>query len=361
MRRRSRPKLVALFASVALAASTAMALSLQPAGAATITVGPGQSIQAAINAAPSGSTILVRPGVYHENLVVQKDAITLQGSGPGATVLEPPATLTGPCAEPGEEGEELVAPGICVRGDMDFSSGQPVVRRPVSGVRVIGFTVRGFPGDGIFVLGGRATVVQGNALVDNHEYGVFANTSNGTVIANNTATGSDDAGIYVGDSPRAAASVRGNETFDNGIGIFLRSASVGTVQGNRVHDNCVGVLLLAAPNPPSFWIVAGNQVNHNNRACPPGQGPPLSGIGILSFGGLQNTIQSNTVNDNAPGGPTVVSGGIALAEGSSGNTIAGNIAHRNVPVDLADDSGAPNRFSGNICETSRPAGLCQLR
>lgn len=360
MSRRRRPKRVALLAAVALASSTAMVLG-SPAGAATFTVSPGQSIQAAIDAAPSGSTILVRPGVYRENLTVQKDAITLQGSGPGATFLEPPASFTGPCAFPGEDGSETVAPGICVLGDLDFSGGPPTVRRPVTGVRVIGFTVRSFPGDGIFVFGGRGTVVQGNALVDNAEYGVFANTSNATTIANNTATGSDDAGIYVGDSPRAAANIRGNEAFDNGIGIFLRSASVGTVQGNRVHDNCVGILLLSAPNPPSFWMVSRNQVNRNSRSCPPGQGPPLSGIGILLFGALQNSISSNTVNDNAPGGPTVVSGGIVLAQGASGNSVSGNQAHRNVPVDLADDSGAPNRFSGNVCETSRPPGLCQLR
>jgi parallel beta-helix repeat protein len=227
---------------------------------------------------------------------------------------------------------------------------------------VTGFTVRGFVRDGIFVFGGRATVVQGNALVDNGEYGVFANASNGTVIANNTAAGSDEAGIYVGDSPRAGASVRGNEVYDNGFGVFLRSASVGLVQNNRLHDNCAGIFVLAGPVPPSLWMISGNQVNHNNRVCPPGHGPPpMSGVGILVEAGFRNTIQGNTVNDNAPGGPTIASGGIVLSHGASGNSITGNRAHRNVPVDLADDSGSPNRFSGNVCVTSRPQGLCQLR
>ena len=56
-----------------------------PAGATTFVVGPGQSIQAAIDAAPSGSTIQVRPGTYAENLVIAKDGITLLGSGSSTT------------------------------------------------------------------------------------------------------------------------------------------------------------------------------------------------------------------------------------------------------------------------------------
>src|SRR6478609_4063907 len=45
----------------------------------------GQSIQAAIDAAPTGATVCVGPGTYLENLLIAKDGITLRGAGPGAT------------------------------------------------------------------------------------------------------------------------------------------------------------------------------------------------------------------------------------------------------------------------------------
>src|SRR5438445_3788885 len=62
-------------------------LTATPALAKTIHVHPGQSIQAAINAAKPGDTIVVDAGVYHENLVITKDRLQLEGAGPGATVL----------------------------------------------------------------------------------------------------------------------------------------------------------------------------------------------------------------------------------------------------------------------------------
>ena len=49
-----------------------------------------QSIQAAIDGAAPGATVCVGPGTYQENLLINKDGITLKGAGPENTVLEPP-------------------------------------------------------------------------------------------------------------------------------------------------------------------------------------------------------------------------------------------------------------------------------
>ena len=60
----------------------------------------GQSIQDAIDGAATGATVCVGPGTYQENLLINKDGITLKGEGPENTVLEPPATAKAvlPCS-----------------------------------------------------------------------------------------------------------------------------------------------------------------------------------------------------------------------------------------------------------------------
>jgi pectin methylesterase-like acyl-CoA thioesterase len=50
----------------------------------------GQSIQDAIDVVATGATVCVGPGTYRENLLINKDDITLKGAGPEKTVLEPP-------------------------------------------------------------------------------------------------------------------------------------------------------------------------------------------------------------------------------------------------------------------------------
>ncbi len=330
-----------------------------PASAANFTVNPGQSIQAALNAAPAGSTVVVKPGTYHENVWITKNNVKLQGT-PGKTILKPTGNApTGPCALPG--GQNGDGPpensGICVIGNFDFETFTLI--SPVKGVRVTGFTVRDFPNQGLFVIGGQSTTVQNNTFTDNGGYGVFANTSTGTVIQGNTASGSGEAGIYVGDSPNAKATVQGNTVFNNGFGLFIRSASYGSIVANNAHDNCLGILFLEAPDAPTNWVASSNQVNHNNNACPAGDdAPPVSGGGIVVFGGHKIIIQANTVNDNHPGGPSFVSGGIVLTAGSSGNTVAANKAHGNVPADLIDDAAASNTYTANSCGASIPPGLC---
>ena len=100
-----------VYGSLAGAALVACALGLSALafggtwtneGARTIEVGPGESIQAAIDRARPGDTVDVAAGVYRENLTITTDGITLHGAGAsaGGTVLEPPSTPAGPRARP---------------------------------------------------------------------------------------------------------------------------------------------------------------------------------------------------------------------------------------------------------------------
>src|ERR671933_1713803 len=55
--------------------------------AAAVIVGPGESIQKAINAAHPGDTIVVR-GVHREDVIIRKDGIKLRGED--AVIEAPP-------------------------------------------------------------------------------------------------------------------------------------------------------------------------------------------------------------------------------------------------------------------------------
>ena len=76
--------------------------------------------------------------------------------------------------------------------------------------------MRDFDEFGVFTFRAADVVVQANRFVDNGEYGVVANTSTGANISFNSASGSEEAGIYVGDFPDANATVADNNSFDAG-------------------------------------------------------------------------------------------------------------------------------------------------
>ena len=63
-----------------------------PAGQSVRTVQPGQSIQAAIDVANPGDLIIVRPGIYNGNFIMNKK-VRLQGSSAFSTIINAAATV----------------------------------------------------------------------------------------------------------------------------------------------------------------------------------------------------------------------------------------------------------------------------
>lgn len=335
--------LIAVLLLVVVHAETARAQ-----GSRTI-VGPDESIQAAVRAASTGDTIVVR-GVHREDVVIRKDGITLLGSN---AVLRPPENPDSPCGPS----------GICLLGKVDFATGE--VSDRVSDVSVINLTVRGFDDTGIIAFGARNARFVNNRAINNHGYGIAAFVSTGTRITSNVTRGSEDAGIYVGDSPDANAKISGNETYDNFLGILIRNALRGSVYANEVHDNCLGVLFLAdAPGPAGAFGVRANKVHENTRSCEAtDEAPPISGVGIALLGARSVEIIGNSIQGNRPTGPTLFRGGVVLVRGFGGtppsnNEVTGNTILRNAPDIFWDGSGSGNDFRNNRCGTSVPARLC---
>lgn len=370
--RRARLRWAVLPATVAIAGG-AMAFAAHPAAAATLTVHihPGQSIQAAIDAATGPETIVVDPGTYNEALFIYKNGITLKGGGqaPSQVVVTPSSqTVPNICSQ------IFGLSGICV------ANPEALVKHTT----IENLTVAGWPAQGIFAIGNRSLTVRDDNLNNNSDYGVFALQSSGVTFAGNEATGSGEAGFYVGDSPAANVTETNNVSTNSQFGFFFRHSHGATFTGNTATGNCIGFMLLddGQSGGDGNATLTDNQASANDKFCPavsegPESHPPLSGTGIALVGAVHTLVQINNVYNNVgtpPGGSATtsqpvspISGGIVVVSSqplsggaaASNDTVRNNDLSGNVPADIVwDGSGTGNSFTGNACHTSIPGGFC---
>jgi parallel beta-helix repeat protein len=355
-------RLTRVVAATVVATGAAL-LTAAPAGAAPqVVVLPGQSIQDAVNNAPNGTTIIVKPGVYEQNLtIIGKKNLTIKG--PGAQLRPGEDTESTPCDETGGDAattaDETPVSGICIAS--------PDPTDPIRGITIDGLDIRNFTGFGIEIFGGYNTAILRNTLVDNAMYGVAAFSSSVTRVDSNRTEGSGEAGIYIGDSPNANATVVNNESANNLFGIFLRDSQHGLIKNNNVHDNCAGILALAdAPGPAGAYTVTFNSVVHNNKLCLAGGDLPfdVQGNGIVLLGAHDMEIHNNDITQNQQGPTSAFGGGVVTNEGLGGtapqkNRVTNNDFHQNSPADIVwDGTGSKNVFSPNTCTSSIPSGFC---
>jgi hypothetical protein len=347
----------------------------------TVQVAAGQSIQAAIDAAPSGATVCVGPGTYQENLLIAKDGITLRGAGSGATVLRPPAQPVPVCLKlffPPVDFENNGINGICV-ADVDS---QGNILRVVNDVRVTGFTIQDFPGVGIVFAGTNRLRADHNVAANNASYGITAFDSTHGQFDYNTTYGSHDAGFYVGNSPNSDFKVRYNTAFADLWGILVRDSARGRVTDNLLQGSCAGLVFLntGTISGVHHWLASHNIAAGNNDFCPAGDLPfALTGVGIMIAGGDHIVLRENRVRENqASGDPSIINGvplaggivvvstaSISVFPGYYGSVSAHNIVEKNLVLDnrhfdlVYDGLGTGNRFVFNRCESSNPAKLCR--
>ena len=309
-------------------------------------VGPGESIQKAINAADPGDTIVVR-GVHREDVVIRKDGIFLRGID---AVVEAPdrSKADSPCSK--ANGPE----GICVLGDVNLENGELSGSR-VSDVSVSGFTVRDFDEAAIEAVGASNATITGNRAVRIGDTGIGTFLSVGTKIFTNVTRGPGETGI--GTFEAANTRISGNYLSGHSfVGIFVGADSQqGFISANRVHDNCAGIIFFAEPpGPPADFEVKGNTGEDNRRGC---------GIGIGLFGARTVEVAGNNISGNIPNGQNSFSGGVAVAGNGEGvaprnNTVLANNFGNNRPDIRWDGTGSDNVFRPNNCDTSVPARLC---
>lgn len=353
----------------ALAAVPLLLSLLLPAAsvsaASVITVKPGQSIQAAINKAPAGATIVVAPGTYKGNLEVTR-SVHLVGQG---AVIVPAAKPTANfCVGPLLPG----VTGICVHGAIDAKTGD--VTSAISGVSIEGITVRDFSGPGMVVGGVKGFRASRNVVAHNGFWGIDVAVTSDISLLYNTVRDNGSDGIHVDYAPKANAFIVGNVAYGNvGAGIIFLSALGGRIAMNDLHDNCTGIIVAAIGDPSQEGAgdvaIELNQVTANDRLCPavPDQAPAYGGGGIVLIGSKNTVVELNDVRDNVEqAGSGIAGGGIVLLDGKmfgagvpTGNTIKLNRLSGNAPNDIhGDGTGTGNTVSGNSCTKSNLTGAC---
>ena len=228
--RLSRTKLVSnslLFALIALILCATLTL---PVSAANLTVGArGQytTIQQAVDAAKPGDTVLVAPGTYTENVVINK-----------------PLTITGtPTVQAADSNKDVflvTSPGVDIDGLTITGGASGVDIANVSSCVITNINASGNI-RGVYLAAATNSEVR-NSNLSNNGYGVYCDYASSNTIANNVATGEHGNGVALGDGIYmdygGSNKVSNNDLSANHVfGISIFSSSNNIVTGNTMSQN----------------------------------------------------------------------------------------------------------------------------
>lgn len=337
-------------------------ISQQDTGPRTIVVAQDGSadvttIAAGVELAVDGDTVLVRPGVYPESVVIDEE-ITLAGDGPreeviveGTAGLDDVTEVDGPYSFVLRDSDATIT-GLTVRGmagGMVILGGAPTLE----GLRFEGTGVpfgssdmctdeRGcgnslflaagstavvresqFVGGADFVVDGDANpLIEGNELRDGPHF-YLAGVGDLAVIRDNTVAGALQWAIGIFDADTRVliegnrlsatsiglnasagfATIRDNDIAGAFIGIDIPVPAEPVVESNRIHDNLTGIQVRS-----TGAVIDGNTVSANRT------------IGIDVAGTADPSIVDNIIEGNGTG--------IRVGAGSTptmeGNALCGN-------------------------------------
>ncbi len=235
-----------------------------------------KTIQEAVDNAEPGDLVLVSDGVYKEAVNVTTEDLTIRGTDRNNVILD---------------------------GEFKLENGIRIL--DAGGVVVENMTARNYTSNGFFWTG--VDGYRGSYLTAyrNGDYGVYAFDSVNGQLDNSFASGSPDAGFYIGQCYMCNAVIDNVVSEYNGLGYSgTNSGGELYILNSTFRFNRAGIV----PNSGSYELcyperdttVVGNRVYSNNQEDAPGISVSLlaMGNGILVAGGSRNVIERNLVWDH---------------------------------------------------------------
>ncbi len=295
-----------------------------------------RTIQAAVDAARPGDLVLVGPGVYREEVKVTIPSLVIRGTDRNRVIVD--AELTRPNA-------------VSVTAD---------------GVAVESLTVRNALANGLFWTGVKGYRASWVTAYNNADYGIYAFGSQDGVFERSYASGSPDAGFYIGQCDPCDAVIDGVVAEGNALGYSGTNAS-GDLDIIRsvFRRNWAGIV----PNTGDYELlppfrrvsIVGNLIEGNSNRAAPGKQVEWEafGNGVVLAGGNDSLVARNLVIGHVNHGILVTPNLDEHFWTSSGNQVRDNVVRGSGRADLAlaGPAGAGNCFAGNSIRSTAPVGL----
>jgi hypothetical protein len=295
------------------------------------------TIQAAVDGAAPGDLVLVDRGTYREEVTVTTPGLTLRGVDRNEVVI-----------------------------DGEFQRGNGVRVLFADGVAVENMTAINTTSNGFFWSGVRGYRGSYLTAVNNLVYGIYAFDSSDGLFEHSYASGSPDAGFYIGQCDPCQATITDSTAEWNGLGYSGTNASSDLYIVNSVfRHNVAGI----APNtldgellPPFHDVtIVGNLVHDNGNV----EAPALAfewaaqGNGILLAGGGDSYVSRNRVFNHPQSGIAIFPMLDANFYMSYGHQIVSNVVEGSGLADLTLGGPATsgNCFEDNEFSTSLPAAI----
>ncbi len=322
--RTTRPWLFPLWLSAAVAALLFLLLATAPTGltaASNIRVPSDQpTIQAAIDSAVDGDTVLVAPGTYYEKIDFNGKAITVASEqGPAVTIID--ANRAGSVvAFDSSEGPASVLNGFTLQNGFGYAQNfyngggisiffsSPTVTDNI----IINNSACG-GGGGIGIISG-SPVIQGNLIANNHQSGCSGGGGGGIRVLSDS-------------EPLILDNVISNNSWHcgRGGGIHLNGTGVPTIKDNLItHNNVTGNCISSTSQGGGIWagfkmraaivqnLITGNSADEG--------GGIYWTMQTCCISAVNNTI----VNNDAPeGGSGVFTGGFGTGARLVNNIVVG--------------------------------------
>ncbi len=271
------------------------------------------TIQSAVDAAEPGDLVLIAPGVYKEAVSVTTPGLVIRGTDRNAVILD---------------GEFTRENGIAVTAD---------------GVAIENLTARSYTVNGFFwngVIGYRGSYL---TAIDDWVYGIYAFDSVDGLFEHSYASGSWDAGFYIGQCDPCNAVLTDSLAEFNGLG-YSGTNSSGNIYivDSEWRHNVAGIV----PNtldsellpPVHDVVVAGNYIHDNGEdERAPNRTAEWSafGNGVVLAGARDSVVRNNLIVNNPTSGVQVVTMIDKNLWPSGGNEVRDNVIQGSGRADLA--------------------------